>query len=285
MPQVEENKEYNMREAVEDLKKTEEILEEVHEEEEEVAPEWTDTELKAMEKGWNPDKDAVPEGKEWIEADEFLRNESFFTEIRKLKRELNQTKKTFDELKEHHKKVAEAERAKVLDDLKRQKRLALEDDDHDAVIEIDDKILEVKTQKPDDTMSQDDHNELFEAWVEKNSWYETNQEMREMADDLGNAYYMRTQGKATPTQIYEHVEKQIKRIFKDDFGVKTPTRKSTPSVEGASASRGGKTKSKSKFTERDLSDDQRKVMNRFVKQGVLSKEEYIEQLIEIGELG
>lgn len=266
--------------AIENEVVVEQEVEEVVENNE---PEYTDTEMRAMEKGWNPDKESVPEGKEWIEAGEFLRNESFFTEIRKLKRELNSTKKSFDVLKEHHKKVAEVEREKVLTELKRQKKAALEDEDHAAVVEIDDKIQDVKSQNVDVVEEQEIDNTLFNEWVDRNSWYETNNEMRTIADELGAGYVATRNGKFDPAKLYDHVEKQIKRMYPDEFGFAPKKSRSKPTVEGASASRGGKS-SKSKFTERDLNDEQRQVMKRLVSSGVLTKEAYIDELVAIGEL-
>ena len=44
--------------------------------------EYTDTERKALKMGWNPDKDSVPEGKEWVDAGEFVRKDTLYKEIR-----------------------------------------------------------------------------------------------------------------------------------------------------------------------------------------------------------
>lgn len=252
----------------------------------EYTPEYTEVELKAMEKGWNPDKESVPEGKEWIQAGEFLRNESFFTEIRKLKRDLNSTKKSFDVLKEHHKKVAEVAKEEALVELKRQKKVALEEDDHAAVVDIDDKIQDIKSEKADPVDIQEGDNVIYEAWVDKNSWYETNEKLRRLADTLGTGYVAQNNvnGVIDPNKVYEYVEREIKQMHPEEFGGKKSTKTTKPTVEGATASRGGKTGSKSKFTKRDLSDEQRSVMNRFVKTGALTEEAYINELVKIGEL-
>jgi len=254
---------------------------------ENLEPEYSAIELKAMEKGWNPDKESVPEGKEWIDAGEFLRNESFFTEIHKLKRELNNTKKSFDVLKEHHKKVAEVSKKEALEELKRLKKTALEEDDHESVVEIDDKILDIKSQKDDPVEMQEGDNHVFEEWVGRNNWYDTNPEMRQFADEIGAGYVARSNAAGKPInlhKVYKHVEDKVKQMYKDEFAP-PPKKRARPSVEGAASSRGSQGKNKSKFTERDLNDEQRTVMNRFVKTGALTKQEYIDELVKIGELG
>lgn len=248
-------------------------------------PEYTDTELRAMEKGWSPDKENLPEGKEWVDAGEFLRNEKFFAEINKLKRETRQTKQAFEALKEHHRKVQEVERSNLLEQLKRQKKAALEEADHDAVIEIDEQISEVKSAKPEAvTEPAAGGNEAFETWVEHNQWYTNDADMRQTADELGAAYFMRSGNKASPDEIYEYVEKRIKTLYSDKFAKPASRKRATPAVEGASTGRSQQRTTARKATAKDLSPDQRKVMKQFVKTGALTEQEYIDELIKIGEL-
>lgn len=282
-------------EVVEQLERVDDIVEEANDldyDQEHDEPEYTATELKAMEKGWNPDKESIPEGKEWINADEFLRNEQFFNEIHKLKREINMTKRDYEELKKHHLKVAAVEQEKALRMLLQQKERALEDDDHKAVVDIDNKILDIKTKQAQPKQANTGSNneafrESYSEWIQENRWYENNAEMRTAADDIGAGYFARNKGNVSPDDLYEYVTKQVKRMYPDEFAVaskSTPRSKAT-TVESAGRGRGTPRKTGVKFTERDLNDEQRRVMNRFVKTGALTKDEYIKQLVDIGELG
>lgn len=289
-----------MHENVDQLKKTSDITDEANlevdedlskEEEEEEKDEYTALEVEAMKKGWSPDKDEMPEGKEWIDAGEFLRNEKFFSEIRKLKRENTMTKKTVDALKEHHKKILEAERKKLTAQLKRQKVEALEEGNHAAVVEIDEQLDDVKEQgKAADkevdeatatTQTDADFDAYFQTWVVDNQWYKSNAEMREIADSLGRNYFSEGGGSATPEELFAHVTRRVKELYPTETGGKPKRR--VQAVEAASAgshNRGGK----QKFTEKDLNAEQRQVMNRFVKLGAVTKEQYIQELVDIGEL-
>ena len=262
-------------------------------------PEYSDIQLTAIKRGWNPDPESVPEGKEWVDAGEFMRNEKFFNEIRKLKRENKQTKQALDDLKEHHKKVQEIEREKLLSQLKRQKKAAMEDADHDEVIKIDEQIAEVNKQTEaakteiDETVdneAQAIYEEAFTEWLEVNSWYSTNEQMRTVADAMGRDYVTSHQGQnLSPDQIFGHVEKQIKAIFPQEFNGKknkpTATRRA-PAVEGAQGGARRQTSGKPKFTAKDLNDDQRRVMQRLIRvKAIDSEQQYIDELVKIGELG
>jgi len=275
-----------MQDNVNALKSTESIVDDVTTDEEVEDVEYTDTEIKAMEKGWSPDKDNLPEGKEWIGAGEFVRNERLYNEIHKLKRETQATKRDFEVLKEHHKKVQVVERDKLLTQLKRQKKTALEEDDHDTVIEIDDQIADIKADanKPDEVEVATGDNAQFVDWVGDNQWYEENAEMRETADEIGAAYYSRTGGNAAPQDMYKYVEERIKKLYPTSFAPKQVQRKA-PAVEAATPTRAAKAKARApKHTAKDLNDVQRRVMRTFVKDNVMTEQEYIKELVAIGEL-
>lgn len=291
------NAEQEMRDNVDALHKAEAIVDDTSYEEDDIGEgeqedivEYTATELKAIEKGWNPDKDNLPEGKEWISAGEFLRNEKFFAEIHKLKQAVNSSKKDFETLKEHHRKVQEVEREKLLSTLKHQKRVALEEDDHAAVVEIDEQILELKNAKPEVEEQKEtevDTSEIFQEWVSRNSWYKNDEEMRDMADELGAGFFQRNGGKVAPEVLYDHVEKRMKQIYPDRVGVKPqPKKKAAVAVEPASrGSRTTTTTAKTSFSTKDLNDMQRRTMRTLVKAGALTEKQYIDELVRIGELG
>ena len=61
----------------------------------------------------------------------------------------------------------------------------------------------------------------------------------------------------------------MKETFKDKF--QNPNRNKPNSVEGASTPRAGKESFQ-------MSEDERKVMNTFVRTGIMTKEAYIEEL-------
>ena len=109
----------------------------------------------------------------------------------------------------------------------------------------------------------------FTDWVAKNAWYNKDNEMKQFADTLGLGYAQANPG-VDPDVVLEYVSKQVKMAFKDKF--ENPNRTKPSAVEGAS------TPSTAKKDSIELTDDERRVMNTFIRQGVMTKEEYIAQV-------
>ena len=74
----------------------------------------------------------------------------------------------------------------------------------------------------------------------------------------------------TPQQVLKEVEKQVKQEFPHKF--RNPNKDKPNAVEGSS-SKGGKGESSI-----SLSDDERRVMQRFVRTGVMTEKQYIDEL-------
>ena len=244
--------------------------------------EYSEAEQRAMSKGWKPDG---VEGKPMISADEFLRNESFFERIHKLERNNTQLQKTLEEMANQHGKIAELERTKVLDELKAKKKLALSEEDYDAVIEIDEKIAETRNTRLAEEPVKDSRgiDPDFIEWQKQNTWYDesVNPELFDEATTLAIAYNQRT-GKAGKA-VYEYVEKTMKRMYPDELGSTNIPR--TATVQGASPSTARRKVGPKKYSTKDLNEVQRRVMDRYVRTGIMTEAEYIDELVRIGELG
>ena len=244
-------------------------------------PQYTEEEQQAIAKGWSPDG---VEGKPNISAGEFLRNESFFDKISKQNKTIKTLETQLDEIVKQHSKIAEIERTKALNELKQQKKQAYEDEDFDKVVEIDDKIAEAKSIDTDASPKKAEEVTFhpdFEPWLAENPWYnpKTNPEVFEEASAYAESYRLRT-GK-DGRELYDHVKNTMKRLHPEAFGVPS---KQAPTVEGAG--RSPRTRSKTrKHTKADLNETQRRVMDRYVKSGVMTEQEYINDLAAIGELG
>lgn len=237
-----------------------------------VEPQVNPVEAKAMEQGWVPQDQWQGDPDQWRPAKEFLDRGELFKKIDEQNRTLKEFRKTIDDLKSHNSKIAEIEYKRALDSLRKQKRDALAEGDADAVVEIEDRIDAVKEAQrevaaaPRQDVAAEVH-PVFQAWVEKNPWFNNNRAMRSFANDVGRE--AAASGK-TPSEVLEIVEKEVKKEFADKF--KNPRREAPSSVEG-STNRGT-----SKADDYQLTDMERQVMNRFVRQGVMTKEEYIKQL-------
>lgn len=235
--------------------------------------EFSKTEQAALEQGWVPKEDFKGDEHKWVDAGEFLRRGELFSKIDSQNREIKETKKTLAALEQHYLKVKETEYKRALADLKKQKKEALIENDVEAVLDVDEKIEELREEQIAEArqaavqhqqqQASQPHPE-FVAWTAKNGWYQTNRTMRVFADAHG--VELREQG-VSPSEVLRLVTEEVKKKFPDKFY--NPKREEASSVEGG-GSKG--TKSTGKV---ELSEVETTIMKKLVGQGVLTKEQYI----------
>lgn len=233
--------------------------------------EYSDVERRAMEQGWQPEDQYTGNGK-WRSAEEFLDRGELFSKIDELNRRDKVNQATLNEMKRHLKRVRETEYNRALETLKARKEQALEDGDHRRVVEIDDQIANTKNQAGRELAAMDQPVQVpdapspqFVAWVNRNNWYQNDRVMRAAADAIGEELV--TSGERNPTRIFEEVEKRIKKEFPQKFN--NPNRQKPGAVESGTRGNSGSGKG---F---QLTAEETQVMNKFVKAGLMTKDEYI----------
>lgn len=232
-------------------------------------------EVEARAGGWVPKEDYHGDENKWVDADEFVRRGPLFEKINAQSRELKETKKAIEQLKSHYSNVKETAYKEALAALKTQKRDAFSEGDPDKIIEIDDKIEQVKEEQrqyanqrqnevAQAAQSQGVDNPVFQAWVSRNTWYSTSKPMKAFADALG--IELQAAGHS-PADILKKVELKVKDEFTSQF--QNANRSKPGAVEGVS--KGGGKSSRGD----DLTEMERGIMQRFVRQGVMTEEQYI----------
>lgn len=234
-------------------------------------PQYTESEQRAMTQGWVP-KDQYTGSAKWRDADEFLERGEFFSKIEQLNKRNQSLEVAINETKSHLKKVRETEYKKALETLRHDKRAALNEGDLVKADEIDEKIQETREEQRQELAQVEQVQQpaapapQFVAWVNRNAWYQNDRVMKAAADTIADEIV--ADGERNPTRVLEEVEKRIKKEFPHKFV--NPNRAKAGSVEGTSgASRG---KSDSSF---QLTPEETQVMNKLVRHGVMTKEEYI----------
>lgn len=254
----------------------------------------------ARNQGWVPLdewEDAGKDPTEWRPAEVFLERGTYFKTMSSQKREIDRLKTMVNELVKIQKNVRVDERNKVLEELKQQKLQAVEDDNFQAVADIDIKIseqtkkiatedaeikaLESKVSEMDKAHLQ----ELAVRFKQENPWFFENPEMREYADRIGKGYQSINK-QAGPDEVIDHVVKQVRSKFPEYFNdnndelqesVRTKQRGSkvgsSKMVTGLASQRGRK------LGVRDLDSMHQEIFKRFVEVGAVKSEaEYIAQL-------
>ncbi len=270
-----------VEEVVENAAPVEETVEEVTEQ-----PTYTDEEIQAMDHGWAPKEEWKGDESDWVSAKEFNRRGELFGKIRNLERDRETNRQAMQHMKDLLAKAKETEYNRALKELKAEKKVAAEEGETGKMLEIDDQIEELKNDHTEFVQTAQavpvepaQTNEAFIAWQQKNHWYTEDADMRNFADTAGMTFANANPG-ASPDQVFAAVDKQMRRAYPEKFS--NPKRTSTSKVE--STTTGGKS-SKSKYSSKDLNDQQRDIMRTMTRSGVMTEEEYINELVRIGEIG
>lgn len=248
----------------------------------------------ATQLGWNKDH----EGADAVDAATYILRskdiqKSMSTHNKDLKNQLNSLKGSVDALKEHNEKVYKADVRRLegeITELKKQKREAIELADVAKVEELDNQIAE--KQKDIDTPIEKEQkqtettNPEYNEWIKDNQWYLEDDDMAKYADIVAEQY----QG-APLNRIYSIVRTKVQEVFPEKFEqVKTieksteakPTEKppvGPPNPVESSTHKG----SEGTFTKADLTQDQLTIMNQFVKGGIMTEEQYINDIAKMQE--
>jgi hypothetical protein len=238
-------------------------------------PELSAAEQEALDAGWVPKEEFNGEEHKWVDAAEFLRRGELFKKIEVQNRELKDVKRALVEMKKLHSSVREVEYKRALETLRAQKKSALEDGDADAVLAADDRIDMIKEEQrklqsePEIQIESGEQHPVFVEWTARNSWYTTQAPMKAFADALGAEL---ARDGLTPPQVLKKVEEEVRKEFPNRF--RNP-RQDRPSGVESSTPRG---QNSSSF---QLSPDERRIMNNFVRQNVMTEAEYIKELKKV----
>lgn len=235
---------------------------------------YSEEEVQAMERGWKPKEDFAGDSKKWVSAEEFLRRGELFDKIDVMGRDLRDTKKALKMLQTHHEQLRELDFKKAMQSLKDEKKQAYEEGNHDKLVEIDEQLLslreEAKAEKQANQQQAAQPDPRFIQWVNQNPWYAQDQELRTFGDEVGVSY-ARTYPDKSPDEVLKYVESRVRKAFPEKFV--NPNRSRPSAVSAGSTPNGNQ-----KESEYPLTEDERKVMQTFIRQGILTKEEYIADL-------
>lgn len=303
--EVVETTEEENKNTEEDNKGKEEELSEESGEEEDLSP----AQELAQSEGWVPEDEWKGNKDEWIDYREFntrgelmKRIQSQSKQIHPLKEEISELKTAMSFLGEHNKKIAEVEYNRAVKDLKAQKREAREEDDYAAIDEIDGQLDELKDAKKELDAKEDKKEESTEVstkpqelppaqkqivkdWYDSptNKWYQEEEMLRPVADQVFISRLEQNGGDFS--EAFTYMETKMKSKFPEETG---GSRKKGGSVTETSGRAAGRAKGNSKgpkFSKRDLNEEQAAVAKTFVDTGVFENiQEYVDQLVEIGEL-
>lgn len=262
----------------------------------------TQTEVNPVEsearlQGWVPKEEFRGNESDWIDADTFVQrgreinpilrknNERIQRELDATKRQMEELKKATDEFKKFQKESFDRklhEYEVEIQDLKTLKKKAVSEGDGDLVVELDDRIDELKAKKAEETFDEGTPapapvdpaiQQATEDWMDANSWYKSDKNMQVAADSIAvqirkeNPYLV---GK----EFFEKVDNALVDLFPPEkLGKKVRPRNP---VEGSKPSSDGKTKQ----AYDSLPPEAKAACDKFVKQKLMTKDEYVKMYFE-----
>ncbi len=256
-----------MEEEIEIIDDDQEIVVDQDQETAEEAQQEESVEDIASELGWRPDGEL--DAKEYILKSRDIQD-TMRDHIKTQKQQLTDLGMSVAELKTHNQKVYQAEVQALkseLKSLKAQKTEAIEEGDVSRVDELDEQIDGVKQVINQPSPEEPPRDVEFDAWVDKNPWYATNDEMARYANTIADQHMG-----APFERVTAIVENKVKEMFPEKFTTSTGTEPASP-VESSAR----KTASP-KFTKANLTSSQKNIMNQFVRQGIMTEKQYISDI-------
>lgn len=234
---------------------------------------FSEVEKEAYVKGWRPQG---PKS-----AEEYLRAEPLYAELKVNRKKIKEMEDTVRLLSNHMKKQEAYGYQRALDDMKAQRDNAIYEGDVAAVNQLDNEI-----RKTEHEMNAVAAAPTVDPVVEefKSKYSDWMNEQTPEADDmrlLAEAKYLiLKQNNAPQETIFSTIEESLIRAYPHRFN-KEPD---VPGVLTPNPVAGGARQGIKKYTFHDLNHEQKISFRHFEKQGLFTLDEYIKELVKLGEI-
>lgn len=244
----------------------------------------------ATVEGWTPDKENLPEGKEWKDAETFVRyrekrSEHLVGKNKTLEGKNDRLEERIDILESSNQAIVEANKefgaykegqlnrerqrsAELLAELEGKRATAITDADGAEFNRLDREIDAVKQELTPPAKPNGEGDVMFQAWVINNGWYNTNPKLRRNADAIADEVVKKGFAGGSPA-YYEEINRQMKVDFPEVFG-KRPERANDVEPGGELERRDSNDHSYD-----NLPADAKAACDRFVTAGHTTKESYL----------
>ena len=260
-------------------------------------PEGPQYESEARAQGWVAQDEFRGSESDWVDAETFVRRGKEIMPIlrknnEKLLKELGEARKIAEEARESAKEFREYQKQQFekktkdlegqLEQLKQAKRDAITQGDGDRAIAIDDAMDDLKEQrleaKEDLKAAEEKTKEVpqftqdpvLNNWMEKNDWFGKDSRMTNIANGVG-VTLRQEDPNLTGQPFLDKLDAELQEMFPEKFG-----KKRTPNpMEGSPNGTARPSVSSGKKTYNNLPPEAKAACDKFVKQGLMTKEAYV----------
>lgn len=239
-------------------------------------------EEKARRMGWIPKEEYSGPEEKWVDANVFIeRGENELPVLRdrlrkqdevaaKRDREISEMRKDVKALREHTSRVEKQAYEKAIEELRREQEEAITEGDTERFRQIEKKKEDLQKSSQEsfapEQPQQPEVDPIIKDWASQEPWFDNDVEMTEIAIGLSRAHASRNM---SMDDNLREVSKKIRDMFPEKFGV-NPKRNRPSAVEGGGGVKRGKGN-----TYADLPPADRAICDRLIKEGTLTKEEYV----------
>ena len=250
-----------------------------------------DVEERARAQGWKGPEEYSGPPEKFKDAEEFLkvaddyapvikeRNRRLIEQLDELNQKYDRQNQTLQKLAQHHKRTAELAYQRALRDLEKRRRDAVELGDTTAFTEVEAEIKELhaaNVAEPDPAPVQvpqaNPDKEAAEKWFQDNPWFFDDLTLHMAAQAAGNIVDKKFPN-YTAAEKLAWVKKTVMDTYPDRFEQQEGKKeKVSPVLGGSGSGKGGNGRKKSYA---DLPGDAKKACDDFVKQGLMTRDDYV----------
>ena len=262
-------------------------------EQQQEAPEY---ESEAKAQGWVPKDDFRGSENEGVDAETFVRrgreimpilrknNEKLLKELAEAKKAANEAREAALEFKQFQKEQYERKSKDLetqLDQLKMAKRDAINTGDGDRVLAIDDAMDAIKEERLEakaevkkaeeaaKATPQITEDPMLNAWIDRNDWFGKDTKMTAVANSLG-VELRRENPSLIGEAFLKKLDEELAEMIPEKFG-----KKKTPNPMEGTSSTNTRPVTGGKKSYNSLPPEAKAACDRFVKQGLMTKEQYV----------
>lgn len=249
-------------------------------EQETQTPEISPAEQRARAAGWRPKEEFTGDPEDWYDYKEFNRRGELFERIKSQSHELKEVRQALEDIKKHNETIRETAYKQALAAVKSQKAEALEIGDKSAFLQAENAEEQLREQwtaerqKAAANQEKSEPSLVFQEFLAYNPWYIEDTQKRVYADQVGydyavaNGIDLKTATKAQQVAVLQHVARKVAT----EFSKQKETHSKVTSAPAGTAT------NKANAQTPNLTPEQKRVMEKFVKLGVMTKEQYLKDI-------
>jgi hypothetical protein len=246
----------------------------------------------ARGQGWVPQEEWDGDPTQWRDAQVFLERGEYFKTMGTQRKQIDKLNAVVEKMANIQASTREDERQKVLQELSDKKVSAMEDGEFERVATIDNEMSKIRSEPAMAVPSIEGQTEQkytqdqIANYIDNNSWYRTNSDMRQYADSIAVGFRS-SNPNATIDDVLEYTDSEVKIRYPEQFGKQVPS--ASPVASTRRTTKPGPNGAQKRKTLDDLPAGSREMYAQigqsFVDAGAVdSIDEYIEELDRIGEL-